>query len=192
MFILKRVRILFLATGVLTTGIALFLGLAAYARQSADDKKLPDKAKPAKAASERERRQLRWVVVFDTKDGDDYAKQLQALGAMLAVPEKSGQEYRLFRDLAKRPLAGKVEDLSKMDRIFWIDDKQDSVRGLAKALGVDPAPEFVVAFLTEKMEKELLRQELAFAGRKEKDIQETRFKVVKAKDGYEVKAVSQR
>jgi hypothetical protein len=137
------------------------------------------------------KRLVRWQMIFDTKDGEEYAKQLHALGAILAVKEKNGK-YRFFRDLTKRPIVGKTEDVTQVKHIFWVDSKPESVRSLAKALGLKPEPETVVVFFPEKLEKELLDKELAFAGKKEEAIQETTFKVVRKDDTYEVKVVSQR
>jgi hypothetical protein len=141
----------------------------------------------------RPKRQVRWTLSFDTKDGEEYAKQLHALGAVLAIPEPGkDKEYRVFRDLAQRPVVGKVEDLTKIDRIYWIDGKPESVASLAKALGLKSKPDVVIAFFPEKLERELLSKELAFARKKEEDIETTTFKVVRKDDSYEVKAVSQR
>jgi hypothetical protein len=118
--------------------------------------------------------------------------QLQALGAIMAIPEPGKEkEFRVFRDLGKRPVSGKVEDLTKMDRIYWMDDKKESVQSLAKALGLTTTPEYVIVFFPEKVEEELLTKELAFAGRKEAEIQETKFKVVSKDTGYEIQAVEQ-
>jgi hypothetical protein len=148
----------------------------------------------AQRAKERTKRQQRWILVFGTKDGADYAKQLQGLGAILAIPEPDGEKYRVIRDLAKRPIEGKVEDISNMKKnIYWIDDQKDSVESLAKGLGLKQTPKHVIAIFPEKLEQELLHKELAFAGRKEADIDETKFEVRKfrSKDGYGVEAVSQ-
>jgi hypothetical protein len=159
------------------------------------DKPKDEAQGPAENKTRREKRQLRWVLVFNTKDGNDYAKQLQALGAILAAPE-SGSSYRLFRDLTKRPVKGQVEDLTNINRIYWIDDEKKSVEGLSKALGVHPAPAHFVAFFPESLEKELLQKELTFAGRKEEDIGETQFKVVhivvQKEDRYRVLVIKQK
>jgi hypothetical protein len=145
------------------------------------------------AAAQRAKRQQRWILVFDTKDGADYAKQLQGLGAILAIPEPDGEKYRVIHDLAKRPIDSKVEDILAIKRIYWIDDAKDSIESLAKGLGLKQTPKYVVAFFPEKLEKEMLGKESAFAGRKEAEIDETRFQVrkLKSKDGYGVEVVSQ-
>jgi hypothetical protein len=146
----------------------------------------------AQRAKERIRRQQRWILLFNTKDGADYAKQLQGLEAILAMPETVGEKYRVFRDLAKRPINGNFEDIADMKTMYWIDDAEDSVKSLTKALGRWETPTYVVAFFPEKLEQDLLRKESAFAGRKEADIEETKFQVMKSKDGYEIRVVSQK
>jgi RNA polymerase sigma factor (sigma-70 family) len=134
----------------------------------------------------------RWVLKFDTKDGEEYARQLQALGAVLAVPDpKDKGTFRVIRDLAKRPVRREVEDLSKLDRIFWVDDDRHSVAGLAKAVGLTPVPDFIVAFFPQIVEDELLRKERAFAGLAEEDILETHFRVRRTKTGYDLLVVDQ-
>src|SRR5262249_33341013 len=106
------------------------------------------------AAGQRMSRLLRWTLIFDTKDGEDYARQLQALGAFLAAPEGGGR-FRVFRDLAKRPATGRIEDLREVNHISWVDDKKESVQSLSKALGLEPVPQHIVAFFPVKLEREL-------------------------------------
>jgi beta-lactamase regulating signal transducer with metallopeptidase domain len=140
----------------------------------------------------RRQRLLRWKLVFNTKDGDDYARQLEALGAVLAVPEPGEKgEFRVLRDLKTRPVTGKIEDVGKLDRIHWVDDEEKSVAGLARALQFKPTPRFFVAMFPQKLEDELIKKEEAFAGRKGEDIKETVFKIVKTESGYEAQVSSQ-
>jgi hypothetical protein len=134
-----------------------------------------------------QQRTLRWTLAFDTKDGDEYARQLEALGAILAVPDK-GNQYRIIHDLKQRPVKGELEDLSKLRRIFWMDDKPESIQRLAQALQLDPAPDHVIALFPEKVEQELLKKERAYRGLKEDDISETQFKIVR---NYAVEVASQ-
>lgn len=143
-----------------------------------------------KILTKREKRVLRWVMIFDTVDGNDYARQLDALGAILGVPESGGQ-YRILRDLKSRPARGKIEDLNKIERIFWVDDKPDSVGPLAAALQLNPPPPHIVAFFPRKFEQDLLRLELSYRGLKEEDIQETRFRVIKVGNTYAPRVVDQ-
>jgi hypothetical protein len=131
-----------------------------------------------KILTKREKRVLRWVMTFETLDGNDYARQLDALGAILGVPESNGQ-YRIIRDLKARPARGEIEDLNKIERIFWVDDKPKSVIPLAEALQLNPPPPHIVAFFPRKFEQELLRLELSYHRWKEEDIQETQFVIKK-------------
>jgi hypothetical protein len=147
--------------------------------------------KGAGDGSKRYERTLRWVMVFDTYNGDDYANQLNGLGAILAIPRKDNQ-YLIVRDLRKRPAALLEEDIEKIKRIYWVDDKRESITPLCMALGINPVPDHVVAFFPEKLEGQLLSLELKYKGLKEHEIYETRFKVRKTAGGYEPVVVDQK
>ena len=138
------------------------------------------------------KRLLRWRIVFDTRDGEGYARQLEALGAVLAIPTGDGNKYAVIRDLGKRPVQPAPEDLSRVRHIFWLEDNERSVAGLAKALGLKKAPGHVVVFLPKYVEDVLLRKELAHAGRKEEAIAETTFRFVRTEAGYQLRVASQR
>jgi hypothetical protein len=126
--------------------------------------------------SQRQKRVLRWTMMFDTMSGQDYLQQLGALGAILGYPDpNSSGQYRIIRKL-RRGEHGEIEDLTGIKRIFWVDDKPDSVGALAGALGL-PSPPHFVAFFPETLEKELLDKELRYRNRPEDQIQETRFRV---------------
>jgi hypothetical protein len=125
--------------------------------------------------SSRQQRVLRWVMRFNTLNGSDYRRQLAGLGAILAFPQPDGS-YMVYRDL-RAPAKGEIEDIATIKRIFWVDDKKESIRSLASAMEV-PVPDGpIVAFFPEKLEAELLRKELAYRGKKEEDIKETHFKI---------------
>ncbi|HZT82036.1 MAG TPA: hypothetical protein VFA26_17550, partial [Gemmataceae bacterium] len=140
--------------------------------------------------SKREKRVLRWTMIFDTVNGDDYARQLHGLGAILAIPKPGPTpQYEVLRDLSKRPAKGKVEDLADIKRIYWVDNKPESVRSLSLALRLDQVPPHIVAFFPEKLEAELLKLETDYARqrfniRSEDQIHETKFKVVRRGGGY--------
>jgi hypothetical protein len=138
----------------------------------------------------RVKRTLRWIMVFDTSSGEDYARQLAGLGAILAIPDDKGQ-YVVLRNLRERPAHGQIEDLDQIKRIYWVDDKRESITPLCKCLGVR-VPDHVVAFFPEELEKLLLQRELRYKGRREDDIYETRFKVRKTGNGYEPVVIEQK
>jgi hypothetical protein len=150
---------------------------------------------PGSKAAQRKARVLRWSMTFNTQSGDDYLRQLKDVrpggGAILAIPAGPGQ-FEVIRDLSQRPAVGRVEDLAEIKRIFWTDEKPDSVAGLARSLGIK-APAYFVAFFPRELEEELVRLERAKAnGAREEDIEETHFEVVRSGDGYEPRVVSVR
>jgi hypothetical protein len=86
-----------------------------------------------------------------------------------------------------------MEDVRQIQRIFWIDDRLDSVASLARAIGIK-VPTHFFAFFPMELEKELARIEKEVAdkdGIKDiDDIYETRFEVVRDGDGYRARVVS--
>jgi hypothetical protein len=128
---------------------------------------------------------LRWHMRFTANSGLEYVKQLRELGAILAFPMADGPnpEYQLVRDL--RPPAKLVrEDLSNIQRIYWIDDKPQSVRDVVQALGLRIQPHRFVAFMPEELEADLYRMEKNYVEKvkrqkfNEELIEETHFYVV--------------
>jgi hypothetical protein len=139
---------------------------------------------------QRAKRQLRWTMTFDTRDGDDYLRQLQYLKAILVVESSDGQ-YLVFEDFRRRPAVPVVKaDLKDINRIYWVDDRPESVRSLARALQIEPPARFV-AFFPIELEKELLKKELEYRHLTEDDIQETRFRVRRTGGGYHPVVVEQ-
>jgi hypothetical protein len=131
-----------------------------------------------KPLTKRQKRILRWVMMFDTRDGYEYARYLNGLGAIIGVPVAQGK-YRIIRNLLERPVRGDVEELEKIELMWWVDDKPESVRSLAFALQLDPVPNHLIAFFPDELERKLLDLELKYRGRREEDIQETQFHILK-------------
>ncbi len=145
----------------------------------------------------RTKRVLRWSMIFNTESGEDYLRQLANIkpggGAILAVPQPpNGTSFMVLRDLHKRPATGAVEDISKIHRIYWVDDKPESVAGLARALGLPAVPPYIVAFFPEELEQQLAKLEHDHKGLGEDEIEETKFSVVHSPDGsYHAQVLSQ-
>jgi hypothetical protein len=144
----------------------------------------------------RVKRTMRWVMVFNTYDGNDYAHQLAGLGAILAFPQAKGDKivYMAVTDLNARPAKGRIDSIEKIqgDRIYWIDDKRESITPLCNALGIRPTPDHVVAFFPKRVEDKLLELELSYKGLKEEQIFETRFAIRKTPRGYEPEVIEQK
>jgi hypothetical protein len=134
--------------------------------------------------SERQQRVLRWNMVFDTRSGDDYRLQLQSLQAIVAIPDgppdaDGQQKYLVFRDL-RRGAKPAPEDLRAIQRIFWVDNRPESVSNLARSLDLKEVPSHIVAFFPPELEDKLAKQEEAFARSRGqgRNIKETRFRIV--------------
>lgn len=144
------------------------------------------------SGSIRVKRKLRWTILFNTVSGIDYLRQLDALGAILAVKTPDG-ELKTIRNPLERPVKLETEDLQKLNRIFWIDDKQDTVQQLAHAMGLSFTPPQIIALFPYKFERELLDKELKFRNRKEEEIQETRFQILmRGGKNYQIVVIDQR
>jgi hypothetical protein len=141
--------------------------------------------------NKRVKRKLRWTITFNTQSGDDYLKQVQVLGAILAFHTPGG-ELKCVKDLTRRPAKLEDDNVQKMDRIFWIDDRRDSVEQLARAMGLEFVPDRIYALFPKSFEEELLKQELAFGHKTEDQIIETRFQVLMRGTGYTVIVTDQR
>jgi hypothetical protein len=145
--------------------------------------------------TQRSKRQSRWIMVFNTRDGEDYARQLSGLRAILAFPAPNAKEgWMVIEDIGKRPVEPRPKDVGEIDRIYWVDDKQGSVASLAHALRIDSPPPFFAAFFPVELEKELLEKELKYRNAAEDEIDETRFVVRRSRTGrgYEPYVVEQR
>lgn len=146
---------------------------------------------PPANLTQREKRQLRWSMLFNTIDSADYVAQLQGLGAVLAFPiRENGNdfEYRIVRNLTPGHAKLLNEDIQKIQAMIrWIDDKPRNAIGVMTVLGlpqpkISPDKLHFIACLPEKLEKKLLDLELGYLqkrspGRSEDDIYETKFKI---------------
>lgn len=156
---------------------------------------------PAGNLTQREKRSLRWTMLFNTRDSADYVAQLQGLGAILAIPvaeNGNDMDYRLVRNLAARPAKLLNEDIGKVLReanvmVKFYDDNPRNTEGILAVLGL-PSPKIprekfhFMAFMPEKLEQKLLRLEIAYLkkhhpGRSEDDIDQTKFRIIIRKGG---------
>jgi hypothetical protein len=142
--------------------------------------------------SRTQQRMLRWTMIFNTDDGNDYARQLNALGAIVAFQDSGNQDqYRVVRNLTAKPASAEVEDITQIKRIFWVDDKPRSVSSLALALGIKPTPQFFAMFFPAQLEQDLLKLELGYRGKTEEEIDSTRFVVKRTGGSYKVEVEGQ-
>lgn len=150
---------------------------------------------PDDLANQRNKRVIRWSLLFNTKDGHDYANQLADLGAILAFPDGNKPDrFQVVRDLRARPVHPHVEDLTKIKQIWWFENNLDDLKRLAEALGLPKPPSRMIVYFPIEVEKKLLQLELSFRNRPEDQIVETRFEVRRPFSGgkYEPVVISQR
>lgn len=145
--------------------------------------------------TKREKRMLRWTLLFDARNGGAYVAQLRGLGAILAVPVREGppaNEYRLIRDLRPGHATLLNEDVYKLNKIRWFDDNPRSVADVMSVLGVrlSALPSHFIAFMPEELENKLLELELARLKKNhpnltEDDIKETTFDLLRKGNKFE-------
>jgi hypothetical protein len=146
---------------------------------------------------QRQKRMLRWSMRFNTNSGSEYLAQLRGLGAILAFPvgDPAKPDYEVVRDL--RP-GGRFlkEDLTKIQRIYWIDENLNSVRGVLQALGQPlRTPTRMVVFLPEELEKQLYDMERSCVENvlkspfDENRVNETHFRVLATPGGFKPQIV---
>jgi hypothetical protein len=129
---------------------------------------------------------LRWNMHFATGNAAEYLRQLSALGAILAIPvpgKLGGTEFLVVRDLLQRPRVHAArEDVGRIQRIYWIDDKPESVTDVMREMGLEYRPNRFVAFMPAELEQKLFAMEREYYKRNygtfnEERICETRFEV---------------
>jgi hypothetical protein len=162
-------------------------------KDSGKDKGKGSKEGPGKSTlTKREKRMLRWHIRFTANTGPEYVAQLRSMGAILGFPVngRNNPTMKVVRDLR----AGTTftdEDVSKLGRIYWEDDKPRSVGDVLEALRLklSPVPGSFFAFMPEELEQELFRQERDFIINKlrlpfdEDRIQDTNFRAVLTPQG---------
>jgi hypothetical protein len=130
------------------------------------------------------KRMLRWSLIFNTRSGQDYLNQLRSLDAILAIPVGDGNSFKIVRDLSGNGTARLLdEDVSSINRIFWSDNRPESVAAIMKAIGYPKTPSHFVAFMPKTLEQDMYELEAKYMGRSEDQIHETTFVVVRQRDG---------
>jgi serine/threonine-protein kinase len=140
--------------------------------------------------AQRTDRTLRWTLSFDSQSGDDYLKQLQSVGAILAFRTPDGRT-KVIRDLERRPAEPVSEDVQNLDRLVWVEVNPDAVAMIAKTFGLDAVPNEVMVLFPRDFEEQLLTKELAYRNKSESEIRETRFQIRIRGGGPEITVTDQ-
>jgi hypothetical protein len=121
----------------------------------------------------RAERPARWILKFNTRSPQEYLEQLDGLEAVVAFPVR-GDKYRYFHNASSGNRKSEVRDLNNEGRLFWIDNKIDSVAAVCSFLGISTTSMMVV-FLPQELEERMLQMELAFQNKQEDEIRSTTF-----------------
>lgn len=133
-------------------------------------------------------RQIRWKILFNTKDTADYLRQLRSMGTVLVIPRGEGK-YDLLDRLEPGRTTRPFEEPSLKGRLYWADTDPASVRQLAETLGIKPGPPYVVALFPPNLEAELREKERLALPVPESEIAETHFRCVPHGDSYELRVI---
>ncbi|HVS38118.1 MAG TPA: hypothetical protein VMS17_21345 [Gemmataceae bacterium] len=133
--------------------------------------------------TEAEEEDQRWSINLLTRDGQDYLRQLAAMGVLIAIP--AGRDSYVVVDLKKKPLQFEektIDDLIqlKKTRFKLTDSKPDSVASLLKATGYPGRAPFFDGYFPNEMQPELKQVELAYKHMTEEQIHgyNTTFRIV--------------
>jgi hypothetical protein len=137
---------------------------------------------PGEIRSDRVRR---WQVNFSVAGPEDHLRQFAGLGAILAVPDGDGRYY-VYRELSRRPIVGKVEDISTINRIWFIDSKEETATGIARLLGIPEQPKELIAFFPQRLEQQMAALENQLYPGAKKTGKKVFFEVVRRGAGYQV------
>jgi hypothetical protein len=133
----------------------------------------------------------RWELVFTTNSAAHYLQQLDALGAVVAVPDRRGR-LMTIRNWRERPVQLELLDVTGMNRIWWVDDRRETTESVAEELGLDIVPSALVAFFLRPFEDQLAAAERAFAGRAENQIALTRFAITFRNGKHVIRVIEQK
>jgi hypothetical protein len=153
--------------------------------------------------TEREKRMLRWSMLFKVNNSPEYVAQLNGLGAILAIPVREdangAAEYEIVRNLSARPAKLVKENIKEIQRmVYWVDEKPESVQGVMFVLGLQQVrANHFLAFMPEALERKLLSLEISYLHRKHPDHKEdaiasTRFEIQVRKGKYEPVVIEQK
>ena len=134
-------------------------------------------------------RVARWVLHFSTRSSKHYLTQFDGLGAQIAFPEV-GNKWRYYVDVNSSKRRSEVRDLTRENRVYWVDEKPESIQGVAQELGI-AVPPFMIVFLPVALENRMLQLELAYQNLSEDEIRRTDFEVVTRAGHYDVRVTRQ-
>jgi hypothetical protein len=139
------------------------------------------------------RREDRWSILFKTgQTADEYARQLDAFGVELAIPQ--GNQLLYVSRFSQTQPTKRLADQTLDKRLFFVwqgrGRKESDIALLAKA-GLDVGEAVIFQFYPAQTESVLEQLEVRYKGKQPAEIRNTKFGVVQAGRGYTFEVLSQ-
>jgi len=134
-------------------------------------------------------RAARWVLISQGTDIRSYLVQLDGLGAAFAVPGR-GDRYVYFHNVATSNRTSEERDIGRENRIFWTFEKPSMVRDFCQYVGI-PNTDTLLMFLPVELEERMAKMERNYQNKREDQIKQTRFQIVKGDGRYDVVVTAQ-
>jgi hypothetical protein len=130
--------------------------------------------------NEREKRFLRWSLLFRTRGGAaGELRNLKTLGIVLGIP--NGPDSIVTIDLAKRPFRPEVKDPSTIGKVYYKvtpESSEITPHDLMEAMGLPAPPNLIMLlFIPTELEDDIAKLELGYKHLPENDILETEIEI---------------
>lgn len=133
-------------------------------------------------------RGLRWVIKFETSNGQDYINQIGGIGGSMLVPVPPDNKTLLY---FKNPSNGQSTTATDADiqtvggLIQFSEVNPDTVKAVAAALNLKFQPKFFYAYFPRNLEEKLAALEKNYQNKKPEQIRKTVFKVIVRGGSYD-------
>jgi hypothetical protein len=126
-------------------------------------------------------RALRWVLKFETSNGQDYVNQMSGIGGVIMVPvPPDGKTMVLFTDPKNpQPKTATDADIEKYTKLIqFAEANQDNVKAVGVALKLTFVPRSFFAYFPRELEEKLSSLEKNYQNKPAEQIRKTVFKVI--------------
>lgn len=133
-------------------------------------------------------RGLRWVIKFETSNGQDYINQIGGIGGSMLVPVPPDNKTMLY---FKNPSTGQSTPATDADiqtvggLIQFSEVNPETVKAVAGALKLSFTPKFFYAYFPHNLEEKLSALEKNYQNKKPEQIRKTIFKVIVRGGSYD-------
>jgi hypothetical protein len=140
-------------------------------------------------------RLVRWMLRIESRGirGEavrDYLVQIEGLGGVIAFPAKGDKWLYVYHASDPAQRSTQEKDLSDENRIYWTNEKRETVIDVCHYLGIARA-DLMVMFLPTELEERMARLECEYQNKNEEEIAQTIFLVVREGGKYGVRVIAQ-